>query len=63
MQYTEIPTNLLFQASNVLPGLWYQFEQVDFSGDLKITEDQMHRLRPLIKWLEYIEAVFDAEGR
>ncbi|WP_196807919.1 hypothetical protein [Mycobacterium sp. 141] len=61
MLYTEIPTRLLVDAGNVLPNLGYQFEQMDFSGRLEITEDQMLRLLPLIKWLEYIETSWNAE--
>lgn len=61
MDYTEIPTRLLVEAGNVLPNLGYQFEQMDFSGDVNVTVQQMHRLLPLIKWLDYIEAAWHAE--
>jgi hypothetical protein len=63
MKYTEIPTDLLVEATNLLPHLGHLFEMADFSGDieLKVTEDQMFRLMPLIKWLHYIEAEWNAE--
>ncbi|WP_062889923.1 hypothetical protein [Mycobacterium avium] len=60
MSYTEIPTDLLVELTNLLPNLGYRFEQADYSSDvaLTISRGQMSRLMPLIKWLDYIEAVW-----
>ncbi|BDB41551.1 MULTISPECIES: hypothetical protein [Mycobacterium] len=62
MSYTEIPTALLVEAGNLLPHMGYLFEQAEF-GDIELTvdQDQMVRLLPLIRWLEYIEAKWSAE--
>ncbi|OBF69609.1 hypothetical protein A5753_21340 [Mycobacterium sp. 852002-51971_SCH5477799-a] len=58
MKYTEIPTHLLDEATNLLPRLGYLYEQADFSADvaLTVTAEEMFRLMPLVRWLEYFES-------
>lgn len=65
MSYTKIPTKLLVAAANFLPQLGYRFERADYSGDVefKLTSDEMFRLLPLIKWLDYIETTWDVAAR
>ncbi|BCI86076.1 hypothetical protein PJJ30_18440 [Mycobacterium kansasii] len=66
MSHTEIPTDLLREMASFIDCIYAAAalpKGVDHYVQVNIAVTRLAGLQPLVKWLEYIQATWDAERR
>lgn len=57
MSYTEVPTELVWDAYGLLCPLEQMYEESGFNGDVeyKVANETLYKLLPLFRWLDYFQ--------